>query len=203
VIPTEKLYKNRSWLKDKYVEEGLYLWQIAELCNVNKQTICNWLKKHEIKARKGGVPKGTKFTEEHKLNMKKACKHLTGKEHHCYGRKHTEETIKKMSELQQGKNNSFWGRKHTDKTRKIISIKSWKGGRRIDADGYVRIRIPFPVSKEIMEHKLIMEEILDRQLKSAEIVHHRNEIRDDNRPENLLICTPSEHKLIHNKEKLS
>lgn len=92
-----KFDKDKSWLKQKYIKEGLYLWQIAELCDVNKQTICNWLKEFKIKARKGGHPKGTKFTEEHKTRMRKAHNYTSGKEHHWWGRKHTKETKEKMS----------------------------------------------------------------------------------------------------------
>jgi len=41
----------------------------------------------------------------------------------------------------------------------------------------------------VFEHIVVMEQILERYLLPAETVHHRNGIRDDNRPENLELWT--------------
>jgi hypothetical protein len=49
--------------------------------------------------------------------------------------------------------------------------------------GYLRFR--GPGGKYRFVHRMVMEETLDRPLYPFENVHHRNGIRDDNRPENL------------------
>ncbi len=41
----------------------------------------------------------------------------------------------------------------------------------------------------VFEHILVMEEILGRYLVPGESVHHRNGVRDDNRPQNLELWT--------------
>ena len=44
-------------------------------------------------------------------------------------------------------------------------------------------------SPYVFEHILVAEEMLGRYLMHEETIHHRNGVRDDNRPENLELWT--------------
>ena len=89
----------------------------------------------------------------------------------------------------------------------------WTGGIIKNDSGYLLVHCPeHPRSHKghVRQHILVMEKHLDRQLKyygpgnpNNEIVHHINEIRDDNRLENLRLMTNREHNIYHAKIKFS
>jgi len=65
------------------------------------------------------------------------------------------------------------------------SNPNWKGGTRYHKKGYVMCGVPGRTPRYVFEHVLVVERILGRALFSEETVHHKNGVRDDNRPENL------------------
>lgn len=83
---------------------------------------------------------------------------------------------------------------------------NWKGGRRYTKNEYIEIfndTHPFRNIKRntIYEHRLVMEKHLGRLLKPTEHVHHINGIKTDNRIENLMLLSASEHSKLHGLEK--
>jgi len=70
---------------------------------------------------------------------------------------------------------------------------NWKGGRTRHKAGYMMARVSdhprAGKSPYVFEHILVVERLLGRHLAAGESVHHRNGVRDDNRPENLELWT--------------
>ena len=55
-------------------------------------------------------------------------------------------------------------------------------GRSVNTDRYIALARD---GKQVLEHRVVMEDLLGRPLRATENVHHRNGVRIDNRPENL------------------
>jgi hypothetical protein len=66
-----------------------------------------------------------------------------------------------------------------------VSHPSWRGNRR-----------------RVKEHIVIAEETLGRRLKRGECVHHLDGDKSNNRRSNLLICTNSYHRWLHERMSL-
>lgn len=142
------------------------------------------------------------------------------------GQKKSEETKTKMclaqqrlwQEIEAGerkpRRNGMLGKKHTEETKTKIRAKrnEWNrerghavepGHKRKSGGGYVELYCPThpKTTKDgfVPEHRLIMESILGRYLQFPEVVHHKNGIRTDNRPDNLELATRGSHTKDHNK----
>lgn len=81
---------------------------------------------------------------------------------------------------------------------------NFNGGRYVDDKGYIRVLKadhPYHNRGYVYEHRLVIEAHIGRILETWETVHHINEIKLDNRPDNLYLTTVPEHSAIHREGK--
>ena len=169
------------------------------------------------------MSKGWKHSEETKKYFSLSRK---GDGNSFFGKHHSEESKRKMSEKLKGRicseeskeklrqarkgRTPAKGFKHSEETKKKYSETrrgelhpNWKGGRKVNKEGYVFIKMPsHPCADSngyILEHRLIVEKVLGRHLKTEEEVHHINNNHGDNRNENMLICKKNYHSYLHGK----
>lgn len=135
---------------------------------------------------KGWFPKGKKPWNTGKKLSKKLRKifslsHIGISNGPC-----SEETKHKMSISAMGINNS-----------------QWKGGRRYHKGRVLILSNAHPLKTKsgyVYEHRLVMEKHLGRYLRPEEVVHHINQVKDDNRIENLLLLPNDiEHLRLHHR----
>lgn len=196
-----KLYKNKNWLYQKHWLERYNTYEMARLADCTKTTISRWMNKL-------GIP--TRTSSEARVNF-----YEKGGKHPMLGKPRTKKTREKIRRARLGKH-------HTKKSRRKMSdarltwhkthpeaLKGekhpqWKGGRTIDSNGYMLIHAPdhphAQINGYIGEHRLMMEEILGRYLLPEEIVHHEDEIKDNNEPGNLRLFSSNKEHLDYHRD---
>ena len=144
-----------------------------------------------------GFQKGYKQTKEHieKLQQTRLGKH------------HSEETIKKMRKAHKGNTHGFQKGQHSSLSTEFKNgqtgskSKSWKGGKYKTQNRWFIYNPKHPFAQNrgyIKQSRLVAEKCLGRYLTKIEVIHHINENKSDDRPENLyLFETLGEHTSYH------
>lgn len=116
------------------------------------------------------------------------------------------------------------GKRHKESSRKRIAdamsgkflrenSSQWKGGHYYSATGYVYVMVDIlgpekqalartmlvgkKNQKYVLEHRVEAAANLGRALLNTEVVHHLNGVKDDNRPENLIVQPRKDHTQTH------
>jgi len=199
-------YHYAKWLRTKYWDENVSAAEMGSMVCVTKPTITRWM-------RRLGVPRRPKNTRKPMIGKKFGRLVVLGhagqdKVHLVYRCRCDcgQETTVRGCNLRAGLTKScgcLATEKAAERLRNRPPLKgpanaNWKGGRNINAAGYVEIYAPdHPRIKSsrryVLEHILVMEKVLERYLRDDERVHHRNGIKNDNRPENLELCAVNRH----------
>lgn len=79
--------------------------------------------------------------------------------------------------------------------------------RTLDSEGYIRVKglklslNNFSDIKISFEHEFIANQLIDMKLESSNTIHHINKVREDNRPENLMVFIDRANHLRYHTSK--
>jgi hypothetical protein len=81
---------------------------------------------------------------------------------------------------------------------------NWRGGRSLASNGYMLVRVGLDhpladVRGYAYEHRIVASKMLGRWVHSKEHVHHKDENKLNNDPDNLEVLAAAEHQLQHRK----
>jgi len=83
----------------------------------------------------------------------------------------------------------------TCKHRAQCGVELVTGTRYVSRAGYITVKVG--IRKYQLEHRIVMEAHLGRELTADEHVHHVNGDKQDNRVDNLQVLSNAEHQRLH------
>lgn len=185
--PEAAKYQDEKWLREKYVEERLTTYEIAELCDCTAAVVQKWLRKHGIEARKGveaQLRREPRYTDEDWLAERYISEGRSAKDiaDEC--------GVATTTILS-------WVRRHGFQVRDAFQ-QTGEVSVRTGLDGYEWVQ---HAGHSVPVHRLVPIAEHGFGAVSRMVVHHANELKWDNRPENLDVVTQSEHRRIHNEAR--
>ena len=168
----------------EYIDNKMSLHSIAKKFNCNFITVRNVLLRHNCEMKKRGNITIMK-TEQELENIKNEW--ISGVSQTDLAKKYG------VGQTTMSRFLAHNGITQSEKQAKGPRHSNWIGGRAVDTNGYVYIKMHCDdkffdmayLSDYVPEHRLVMAKHLNRSLTKKETVHHINGNRSDNRIENL------------------
>lgn len=111
------------------------------------------------------------------------------------------ESMSRLPQTREARRNN--GKKNRGKRKR--DDYEFGGHEKLRDDGYIKVYTPdHPKATKdgyVMKHHLVMEHHIGQNIPDGYVVHHINHNRADNRIENLMLMTFSEHASLHMKER--
>lgn len=189
--PDEK-YKNAEWLRERYWDDGLDTYEIADLCACDQGTIRRWMERLGIERRSRGKnanPKTAKYKDADWLESR-------------YYEEGT--SIRDIADSCEVDVSTiyYWIEKLDIETRP----RTGRGSSRwyeycrteVDHNGYVRWVDKYDGdTNQVLVHRLLMVAEHGIDTVKGQVVHHEDRIPWDNRPDNLELTDPVTHPGLH------
>lgn len=196
-----------AWLREQYEGKKLDAIEIAAIVGCERSSVIRAMKRHGIQTRRYGNRK-TKFpqlldrdwlaSEMATKTLKQIAAELgtsVGAVGYFASKHGLADSRGRGAAISAGLAKKY------PEGRRGAAASNWRGGRRYNADGYILLYKPeHPRANRggaVFEHIVVAEEQLGRLLEPGEIVHHLNHVKDDNRPENLVVKTRGQHVREH------
>ena len=160
-------------------ESGLTVKQVAAAFNISTGKTYYLLRDAKCQFRSRGIQPGWHMPQN---SIEKSASKRRGQTR-------SPETCSRISEARKCNLNGMNGFGHTKSHPSGYVLAYAPNHPKAHDDGYV------------MLHTVLMERSIGRYLKSNEVVHHINRIRNDNNLENLLLMDKREHQSMHAKER--
>lgn len=179
----DKLYRNETVLRELYVARDLGMEEVADMLGCSKRTVYVYTNEFSLTKRHRDEEVLRELYIEHDLSIKETAREL-GKDRHTVSKALDDFGIEKDGE------SKYRRKAHLSKPVPYFSYD----GYRLWQHSVGNNESP----ERVFVHRLLAVSEYGLEAIAGEDVHHKNNHRFDNRPENIEIKTRSDHSKEHN-----